>query len=172
MIEALTVKTFEDVQEGKALIPEPVIQRQEIDYGDAGMWKRTWMYFTTPTEFMVREDWFFTLPNGQQGMIKKGFIYDGASIPFFLRPLMTSFGPLNRGGGIHDHGYRRNYLYDWEGNKIYFDMGQKFWDDLFRDVVAVTTHLKGLANVVWAGVRGFGSSTWKKHRKNDIAEDK
>lgn len=163
-------KTFEEVIEGQRLIPEPVIQRQETDYGDAGPWKRTWIYFTTPTKFMIKEDWYFTLPNGQKAMIKYGFLYDGASIPFFLRPFMTSFGPLNRGGGIHDHGYQKNYLYDWKGNKIYVGETQKFWDDMFREVVAVTTHLKGLANTVWSGVRGFGKIAWNKHRKGDKNE--
>ncbi len=169
--EALIIKSFKEVQEGKKKIPEPKIQRQEVNYGDAGRWKRTWMYFSTPTEFKIIKDWYFTLPSGQQGLIKEGFIYDGASIPFFLRPLMTSFGPLNRGGAIHDHGYRKNFLYDWQGKKIYVDENQKFWDDLFREVVAFTTHLKGLAITVWMGVRGFGSIAWKKRRKEQAEKE-
>jgi len=167
MMELPKMKTFKEVEDGKKLIPEPVIQRLEIDYGDAGAFKRFWMYLTTSNKFQFREDWYITLPNGQQVMIPKGFIYDGASIPFFLRPIATSFGPLNRAGGIHDFGYRNGYLLDWEGNKIYENKGQKFFDDLFREVAAVTTHLKGLAVSAWMAVRGFGKIAWKKHRATD-----
>lgn len=154
------------MENNKQQIPEPKIQRQIIDYSNMGFWKKSWIYFTTPTEFKVVDDWFFVLPNGQKALIKAGFIYDGASIPFFLRPFMTSFGPLNRGASIHDHGYRRNLLYNWEGEEIYKFKGQKFWDDLLKDVVSFTTDLNILSVVVWLGARGFGTIAWNKRRLN------
>ena len=107
----IDILSFEEVEKHKKLIPEPVIQRVETDYGDAGPWKRTWMYFSTPNVFELKEDWKFTLPDGTQAMIKKGFHYDGASIPWFVRPFITSFGPLHRGSIPHDHGYKHRFLY-------------------------------------------------------------
>jgi len=159
------IKSYDEVLMGKHLVPEPNICRVEIDYGDAGSWKRTWMYVKTPNLFKIVNDWKITLPNEQQVMVPAGFVYDGASIPFFLQPLITSFGPAHRGSILHDYGYRYNYLLDWDGNKIYVGAGQKFFDGLFREVVAVTSHLKGLATIVWLGVRAFGKTAWNKRRK-------
>jgi len=167
----MNILTFEEVEAAKKLIPEPSIKRLERDYGDAGPWKRTWMYFTVSNKFMIVEDWYFTLPGGQQGLIKHGFIYDGASIPFFARPLMIAFGALHRAGGIHDYGYRFNHLRDWEGEKIYVDKGKKYFDTLFRNIGAYTSHLKGLAGTAWLAVNWFGKKSWKKHRKNNLTDD-
>jgi hypothetical protein len=147
-------------------IPEPIIQRVEEDYGDAGWLKRTWIYFTTANKFRIMEDWYITLPNEQKVLIEAMFIFDGASIPFFLRPFATSFGPLLRAGLIHDYGYKNNFLLNWEGVPIYVNYGQKFFDDIFRDVARVTSHLKGLADTAWLAVRSLGFIAWNKHRKN------
>lgn len=164
--------TYEEVEKWKDLIPEPDIRRVDVHYGDAGPWKRTWIYLTAPNQFEIRSDWKMKIPpDEQEVVIKKGFIYDGASIPFFARPILTSFGPLHRGGGIHDYGYRFNYLRDWEGNKIYVDAGQKFFDDLFRTVGSHTSHLRGLATLAWSAVRMFGKVSWDKHRKNNLTDD-
>jgi len=150
----------------KTNIPEPVIQRVEVDYGMSGWWEKTWVYLTTPNQFRIKWDWKFTL-NGKQLMIKRGFIYDGASIPPFLRPFMTSFGPLHRGSIPHDQGYRCRYLYDWEGRRVFEGEDRKFWDDMFRDISAETSQLKGLAGIAWVGVRLFGFIPWNKHRKSE-----
>ncbi len=158
--------SFKEVEKHKKLIPEPKIQRVEVDYGNAGKWERTWMYFSTPNQFRLTEDWKFTLPNGTPAMIKKGFTYDGASIPFFVRPFMSSFGPLHRGSIPHDHGYKHRFLFDWKGNRIFVKEKRKFWDDMFRDISAYTSHLKGLAEIAWAAVRTFGFMSWDNHRKN------
>ena len=168
----IDILSFEEVEKHKKLIPEPIIQRVEVDYGDAGSWKRTWIYLTTPNQFRImnKGGWKFTLPDGTQAMIKEHYTYDGASIPFYLRPFATSFGTLHRGSVPHDHGYKHRFLYDWEGNKIFVGEKRKFWDDMFRDISAYTSHLKGLAEGAWAAVRTFGFVPWNKHRKNDKQE--
>jgi hypothetical protein len=161
----------QDVEVHKQLIPEPITQRVELDYGDANAWMRTWIWLKSPNQVQVMVDWYFTLPDGQQGLIKEGFIYDGASIPFFARPLLRALGILNRGGGIHDYGYRFNHLRDWEGNKIYVGNGKQFFDTLFREVGKYTSHLKGIAGTAWLAVKMFGKVSWNKHRKNNLTDD-
>ena len=159
--------SFEEVEEGKHNIPEPSIQRVEIDYGNANAWKRTWKYLTTSNRFRLTKDWKITIPDKTQVMVPKGFEFDGASIPWFLRFFATSFGPLLRGALVHDYGYRHNFLLDWDENAIKIEKGQKYFDDLFRDIAAVTSHLKGLACFAWAGVRSFGHIAWDKHRSRE-----
>jgi len=149
-------------------IPEPIIQRVVPNVLLLGALKRTWLYFTTPNQFKIKEDWKITLPNGQAVLIRKGFVFDGASIPWFLRPFATSFGPLLRGGLVHDYGYRNNHLLDWDGKKIYEREGQKFFDDLFREIIIETSNLKILATWAWSGVRLFGFMAWNKRREEDV----
>jgi hypothetical protein len=161
---AALMKTFAEVEKGKALIPEPVIQRVEIDYGDAGSFERAWIYFTTPNRFRVMENWKITLSDGTQAMVPKLFVFTGASIPWFLRPFATAFGPLLRASLFHDYGYAKNFILDWAGNKIFEGKGQKFFDDWFREIAAITSHLKGLAVSAWAGVRALGVIAWNRHR--------
>lgn len=149
------------------MIPMPPIVK--LDGGTLGKpwWLQLWIYFTAPTQFMLVGAWKIHLPNGMRVMIPDEFVFDGASIPWFMRWLMTSFGPLLRGAILHDFGYRHNFLFDWSGVPFALDSGQKFYDDLFRDIVIWTTGLKLLAYFAWSGVRTFGSLSWDKHRKND-----
>ena len=125
------------------------------------------LYVTEPTKFKLSEDWKVSLPNDVRFMLPAGFPFDGASIPWFLRWLATSFGPLLRGALFHDGGYKNNYLLSWDGEKFATNKKQKYYDDLFRDIVIWTTGLKLLAYLAWSGVRTFGSISWNKHRKND-----
>lgn len=147
------------------MIPMPSIKKIPIETLGKPWWKQLWIYFTTPTKYMLDGNWQIQLPNGLKIMFPDQFIFDGASIPWFMRWLMTSFGPLLRGAILHDFGYRYNFLFDWEGVQFSIERGQKFFDDLFRDVVIWTTGLVPLAYAAWVGVRVFGWKAWNKHRE-------
>lgn len=40
-----------------------------------------WILLTSVRTFRMTEDWYFTLPNGVEIVVPKGFVFDGASIP-------------------------------------------------------------------------------------------
>ncbi len=134
-------------------------------------WKQLWLYCVEPTEFVLVGNWKITLPNGMQIMVPDGFVFDGASIPWYLRWLISSFGPLLRGAIVHDFGYRHDFLLDWNGEKFAIKRGQEFYDDLFRDIVIWTTGLVPLARTAWAGVRVFGHKAWSKYRKREFLQE-
>ena len=149
------------------MIPMPKMEPIPSSTLGKPWWKQAWLYFTKKTKFKLIEDWKVELPNGMKFMLLAGFEFDGASIPWFLRWLATSFGPLLRGALFHDGGYRHNYLLDWNGNRFAIERGQRFYDDLFRDIVIWTTGLVPLANWAWSGVRVFGVKAWMKHIDSD-----
>lgn len=43
--------------------------------------RQIWMLLTAVRTFQINKNWFFTLPNGTEIVIPKGFVFDGASIP-------------------------------------------------------------------------------------------
>lgn len=145
-------------------IPTPILQKIPVNYIGLPWYQRLWRYAKDPIVYTYVKDWKIELPNGDKLMVPKGESTDGASIPWFLRPFATSFGPLIRGACLHDFGYKHGYLLDWEGKKLVTNKGQKFFDDLFRDVVIWSTGLKWLAWWAWSGVRVFGWIAWNNHR--------
>ena len=110
--------------------------------------------------FDLMEDYW--LPTGIPGhglLVKKGFMFDGASIPrvFWL----TTGYPMSPGfqaaGLIHDAAYAAEL------------MTQKQADDLFywclrRDGVNWYT-----ANKMWLGVRIGGGAVWARHTFESVA---
>lgn len=148
-------------------IPHPVLQKVSGTTLGKPWYKRIWLYFTEPTVQKFVEDWKIKLPNGMRIMIPADTETDGASIPWFLRFLATSFGPLSRGAYPHDFGFKHGYFLDWDGNRFAIGRDQKFFDDIFRDIIIWTTGLKSLAAWAWSGVRTFGFIAWDKHRRND-----
>lgn len=149
------------------MIPQPSLKKVSEDTLGKPWWLQMWIYFTVPTKFMLVGNWKISLPNGMRILIPDEFIFDGASIPWYMRWLMTSFGPLLRGAIFHDFGYRHDFLFDWQGTQFALKRGQEFYDDLFRQIVIWTTGLVPLAYIAWAGVRFGGAKAWNEHRKND-----
>ena len=114
------------------------------------------------------EDWYYEFGNGR-GMIPKGFIFDGASIPKFFRRLYGATGYLFLASIPHDYGYKKGCVefcfpgelcfpvqfsrYEFDGhfkemaNKIYPNHRIKTW-------------------VAYCAVRLGGWVAWNKYRKS------
>ncbi len=150
-----------------AYITEPIIRQVDQYNPDLPWYSKIWGYLTEPNLFVIVIDWKPELPSGTKVLIPAEFQFDGASIPFFLRPFASSFGPLLRAAIIHDYAYKYNYLLDPMGHIIFYNRGQKFFDDLFRDVAHITSNVPWLADAAWLALRGFGKVAWDKHRQDD-----
>jgi len=148
-------------------IPEPILRQIPVDNTGLGWFKKTCNYVCKPNLFEVMFDWKIVLPDGTEAMVPQGFRFDGCSSPWFMRPLISNFGPLLKTALLHDFGYRNNYLLNWAGGKIFEGAGQKFFDNLFRSVGKVTTGLSWLTGIAWVALRGFGFIAFNKHRKGD-----
>ena len=71
-------------------------------------WKATWNWLTVPTFWMLAEDYLYRLKDGTWVLFKKGFMFDGASIPRIFWRLIHPTGIMFLQGLLHDWGYRFN----------------------------------------------------------------
>ena len=134
---------------------------------DFPWWKNFKSWQLNSRRFLVTQDWYYTLPDGTRIVIPKGFIFDGASVPRFLWPILDPFGILLIAGLIHDFCYRYNFLLNASFKPIHISMGQKFADDLFRDVAKKCNGLFVPNSAAWGSLRVFGRIAWKNGRNKN-----
>jgi len=110
-------------------------------------------------EVKLLEDVIYTLPDGRRILIKKGFIFDGASIPrFFWRvighPLDHEF---IRAVLLHDGLYAAELLAQSLSDEAFLEF-MKYYDDIgwFK------------RNTMYKGVRIGGSTVWKNHTVESV----
>ncbi len=88
--------------------------------------------------WQLMENWQYKLPDNNEIVLHKGFIFDGASIPRPLWSFLSPVGLLLIPGLIHDYGYRYAQLWKKDGNGDLVPYSKnakrKYWDRLFRDV--------------------------------------
>ena len=82
--------------------------------------------------------------------VPKGFVTDGASVPRIFWNLRPPFGLYGEAAVIHD------YLYRWQR----FTRRQS--DDTFLEGMRVKGTPKLIYMVIWAAVRLFGASAWRR----------
>ena len=161
------------MKKNRKKISMPKVEPIQYPIQTGNVFKRTWHWFCYTRRWVVLEDWYFTLPNGDVIMIPAGFEFDGASVPKPFRGIISPVGPMFLGGLIHDYGYRYDKLigvrYDEEGNEILYDYhpnaGKLYWDKLFMDVGKQISGLRVVSSVCWSAVRVGGFIAWKNHRK-------
>ena len=110
----------------------------------------------THDRFMLVEDFYYQDDEFNVNLIiKKGFIYDGASIPrMFWRLIGGKFQPkFQRGATIHDKLYNKNI----------FD--RKKCDQIFRKILIEDGCSKALANTMYSALRVGGGIAYRKHGK-------
>ena len=66
-----------------------------------GFWKGIVMWLLSTRNWEITKDWKYRI-NGNEYIIPAGFIFDGASIPKFLRTFFSPVGVLLMGGLVHD----------------------------------------------------------------------
>ena len=127
-------------------------------------WKAIWHALTTSRQYRLIEDYQFTL-NNTTYIIPKGFIFDGASIPRVLWPILSPTGVLMIPGLLHDFGYKYDCMITIDG--LVEDPGKVWLDKLFRDVGKEVNGLFSIDGVAYWALRGFGYVAWLKHRRAD-----
>ncbi|MCP4570574.1 MAG: DUF1353 domain-containing protein [FCB group bacterium] len=73
--------------------------------------KRGWNWITKPRHWEIYEDWTYQPFGKPIIVIPAPFIFDGASIPRILWPLLSPVGVLLIPAIIHDYGYKYNHLW-------------------------------------------------------------
>jgi hypothetical protein len=142
----------------------PQMKPITIETAGKGFWGAIWLWLTGSRTWEITKDWQFTV-NEQNYVVPKGFVFDGASIPKFLRSWLSPVGVLLIGGLVHDYVYKYTVLLK-KGKKSTTDpMTQKEADELFRDINIEQNGFHFLNNLAYWSLRVGGFVAWNGHRK-------
>jgi len=134
-----------------------------------------WRWITTIRNWVVLEDWNYTLPDKTKIYIPQGFVFDGASIPRIFWGILSPVGLLLTPGLIHDYAYKFNQLlcYDETGNKSTYKnkAGRAYWDRLFRKVAIEVNGFKLINSIAWLALVLFGWIAWNSKRRAESNKD-
>lgn len=150
----------------------PALRPIAIPTKGKGLIMALWTWIWCVRTWEVVEDWTFAIDDVEY-VIRKGFVFDGASIPKYFWAYLSPIGVLLIPGLVHDWAYKYASLEKVTKvtkRKIHtetLEVDQKSADVLFHQV-AVAVNGLWFANIVaYYALRLFGWFAWKKHRKND-----
>lgn len=129
-----------------------------------GFWGgiKVWLFVSRKWEIV--SDYHYNI-DGQDLVIPKGFIFDGASVPKFLHTWLSPMGVLLVGGLIHDYGYKYQTLLCKGKKKAIGMKTQSQLDVIFRDVNIVQNGFRLINYLAYYGLKLGGFAAWNKHRK-------
>jgi len=143
----------------------PIIRPLVSDTRNTKWYKRIVNWFTRKVNYQVMEDYYYNLPwNDIVLFIPKGFIFDGASIPKFLWPVLAPIDVLIIPAVFHDFGYRYQTLLTRGGFLYMTDKDRIEYDQLFRDLSLCTNGLKLPSYAAYTALRIFGIFPWRENR--------
>lgn len=128
-----------------------------------GFWGAIKIWLLETRTWEITQDWHFTL-QGEDYVIPKGFVFDGASVPKFLASWLSPVGVLLVGGLVHDYLYKYTVLVK-KGGKVSDPMNQKQADKLFRDISIEQNGFHLLNYLAYWALRLGGFVAWNGHRK-------
>lgn len=143
----------------------PVLRPIRIPTEGKGILSGIWIWLSTSRQWQLSEDFYYSIDDIQY-VIPKGFLFDGASIPKFLRTLLSPTGLLLIGGLVHDYGYRYQHLKLTTGETT-DKRGQKHFDKLFRDINIQINGFKSINYLSYLMLRVFGFFAWNSRRKSE-----
>ncbi len=143
----------------------PTLMPLKISTKGKGFWKGIIMWLLSTRNWRLTRDWKYRI-NGNEYIIPKGFQFDGASIPKFLRTFFSPVGVLLIGGLVHDYAYKYAAL-KRTGNEPLLLVDQKKADKTFRDINIDVNGFKWLNYLAWYALRLGGFVAWNGHRKRN-----
>jgi len=123
---------------------------------------KVWLFVSRKWEIV--SDYHYNI-DGQDLVIPKGFVFDGASVPKFLHTWLSPMGVLLVGGLIHDYGYKYQTLLCKGKKKAIGMKTQSQLDVIFRDVNIVQNGFRLINYLAYYGLKLGGFAAWNKHRK-------
>lgn len=145
----------------------PVIRPLVTD--TTGAWyKRLYKWCSRTVQYEVMEDYYYKLPKTEITVyIPKGFVFDGASIPKFLWPIIAPIDVLIIPAVIHDFGYKYNTLITADGFFYLKNAGRAAFDELFKNLSLSTNGLKITSTLAYNSIAIFGIIPWNQKRKDN-----
>ena len=143
----------------------PELKPLQIKTKGKGFWKGIVMWLLGTRNWEITKDWKYRM-NGNEYVIPKGFVFDGASIPKFLRTFFSPVGVLLMGGLVHDYAYKYACLKrTGKGGLLLVD--QKRADEIFRDICIEVNGFYTMNYLAYWSLRLGGWVAWNGHRKRN-----
>ena len=144
----------------------PHLQPIPIKTKGKGFWKGIIMWLLGTRNWVILKDFKYSI-NGTNYVIPKGFTFDGASIPKFLRTFFSPVGVLLIGGLVHDYMYKYSACKsaDKKGQLLLVD--QKKADQIFRDINIEVNGFYFMNYLAYWSLRLGGFVAWNGHRKRN-----
>lgn len=133
-----------------------------------GFWGAIWLWLLGTRTWEITKDWHFSI-NGENFVIPKGFVFDGASIPKFLHTWLSPVGVLLMGGLVHDYAYKYTVLLKKGKKGASNIMTQKEADIIFRDINIEQNGFHFLNYLAYWALRLGGFVAWNGHRKRNCS---
>ena len=144
----------------------PHIKPLPIKTKGKGFWKAIVMWLLSTRNWELTQDWKYNI-DGTEYVIPKGFTFDGASIPKFLRTFFSPVGVLLIGGLVHDYMYKYTHCKPVSPKSALLVVDQKRADQIFRDINIVVNGFYSMNNLAYWSLRIGGFVAWNGHRKRD-----
>ena len=142
----------------------PHLQPVKISTKGKGFWKGIIMWLTSTRNWVITKDWKYKI-DGNEYVIPKGFQFDGASIPKFLRTFFSPVGVLLIGGLVHDYMYKYSALKSVQAKGALLLVDQKKADQIFRDINIEVNGFYFMNYLAYWSLRIGGFVAWRGHRK-------
>jgi len=134
---------------------------------DCGFWGGVWVWIMVTRKWELTKDFQYSI-NGEEFVIPKGFVFDGASVPKFFRSWLSPMGVLLIGGLVHDYGYKYQTLLKKDKKQNNGLKTQKEMDITFRDINISVNGFKTINYLSYWALRLGGFFAWRGHRKNGL----
>ena len=144
----------------------PHIKPLPIKTKGKGFWKAIVMWLLSTRNWELTQDWKYNI-DGTDYVIPKGFTFDGASIPKFLRTFFSPVGVLLIGGLVHDYMYKYTHCKPVSAKSALLVVDQKRADQIFRDINIVVNGFYTMNYLAYWSLRIGGFVAWNGHRKKD-----
>ena len=144
----------------------PHIKPLPIKTKGKGFWKAIVMWLLSTRNWELTQDWKYNI-DGTEYVIPKGFTFDGASIPKFLRTFFSPVGVLLIGGLVHDYMYKYTHCKPVSAKGALLVVDQKIADQIFRDINIVVNGFYTMNYLAYWSLRIGGFVAWNGHRKRD-----
>ena len=131
-----------------------------------GFWKAIIMWLLGTRNWELIQDWKYNI-DGVEYIIPKGFQFDGASIPKFLRTFFSPVGVLLMGGLVHDYMYKYAACKPVSKKDALLVVDQKKADQIFRDINIVVNGFYTMNYLAYWSLRIGGFVAWNGHRKRN-----
>ena len=148
----------------------PHIKPLPIKTKGKGFWKAIVMWLLSTRNWELTQDWKYNI-DGTEYVIPKGFTFDGASIPKFLRTFFSPVGVLLIGGLVHDYMYKYTHCKPVSAKGALLVVDQKKADQIFRDINIVVNGFYTMNYLAYWSLRIGGFVAWNGHRKREKKGD-